>query len=118
LGLVAEEKFPGLGSGGEVEETLGEGEVLFLRAAHQEIGVAEGAVEEVEGLDLAGLVEAGGEESAFEAGGAEEVLLGDGDTPDGEEFLGIHGLVEGEEVGAEFDDIFETLKDGDGEIIG
>ena len=118
LDLVAEEEFPGLRIGCEVEEAFGEGEVLFLSAAHFEIGVAEGAVEEVDGLDLAGLVEEGGEESAFEAGGAEELLLSDGDAPDGGEFLGVRGLVEGDEVFEEFGDIVEAFEDRDGEIVG
>ena len=107
-----------MGVFGEVAEAFGEDEVLFLAAAHLEGGVAVGGVEEVGGFGLAGIVQAGGEESAFEAGGAQEVLLGEGDALDGVEFLGIGGVVEGDEVGAEFDNIVEALEDGDGEVGG
>ena len=46
---------------------------------HEDQGVAE---------EVAGLVEAGGEEAGFEARGAEERLLGESDTLDGEEAPG------------------------------
>ena len=103
---------------GELIEALGEGEVLFLAFAHLEGGVAEGGIEEVDGFGVAGMVEAGGEEPAFEAGGAEEVLLGEGDALDGVKLLAIDGLIDGDEVGAEFDDVVEALEDRDGEIGG
>ena len=34
------------------------------------------------------------EEAGFEAGGAEDGLLGEGDALEGEEFLGVDGVVE------------------------
>ena len=107
-----------MGVFGEVAEAFGEGEVLFLAAAHFQGRVAEGAVEKVDRFGVAGIIEAGGEEAAFKAGGAEEVLLGEGDALDGGEFLGVGGLVEVDEVFAEFDDVVEALEDGDGEIGG
>ena len=118
LGLVAEKEFPGLGVFGKVAEAFGEDEVLLLAAAHLEGGVAEVGVEEVDRFGVAGIVEAGGEEAAFEAGGAEEVLLGEGDALNGEEFLGVGGVVEGDEVFAEFDDVVEAFENGDGEVGG
>ena len=116
LGLVAEEEFPALGMLGEVKEALGEGEVLFLGAGHLEVGIAVGRVEEIDGLGVAGVVKAGGKHAAFEAGGAQQVELGDGDALDGAEFLGVDGAVDGDEVGAEFADVVEAFEDGDGEI--
>ena len=74
--------------------------------AHEEDGVA-GGVE--------GLVEAGGEEAGFEARGAEDGLLGEGDALDGEEFLGVDGLVDGDEVGSEMGDLMEVFEADDGE---
>jgi len=38
-----------------------------------------------------GLVEAGGEEAGFEAGAAEDGVLGKGDAFEGEELLGVDG---------------------------
>jgi hypothetical protein len=45
-----------------------------------------------------GFAEAVGEEAGFEAGGAEDGLLGDSDALATEEFLGVDGLVEGDQV--------------------
>ena len=118
LGLVAEEEFPALGMLGEVTEALGEGEVLFLGAGHLEVGIAVGRVEEVCGFGVAGVVEAGGEHAAFEAGATQQVELGDGDALDGIEFLGVDGAVDVDEVGAELEDIVKAFEDGDGEVGG
>ncbi len=62
-----------------------------------------------------GLVEAGGEEAGLEARGAEEGLLGEGDALDGEEFLGVDGLVDGDEVVLEMGDLMEVFEADDGE---
>ena len=118
LGLVAEEEFPGLGIGGEIEKAFGEDEVLPLAAGDFQLRVAEVGVEEAGGCGFGGVMEARGEEAAFEAGGAEEVQLGDGDALDGAEFLAVDRLVDFDEVGAEFDKIVEALKDGDGDVVG
>jgi hypothetical protein len=77
--------------------------------AHEDHGVS-GRVES--------LVEAGGEEAGFEARGAEESLLGEGDALDGEEFLGVNGLVDGDEVGPEMGDFIQVLEADDGESGG
>ena len=73
---------------------------------HEEDGVI-GRVE--------GLVEAGGEEAGLEAGGAEDGLLGEGDALDGEEFLGVDGLVDGQKVGPEMLDLMKVFEADDGE---
>jgi hypothetical protein len=66
-----------------------------------------------------GLAEAGGEETAFEAGGAENGLLGEGHAlgPRGypEHLLGIDGLVDGQEVLPEVGDFLEVFEADDGE---
>jgi hypothetical protein len=59
-------------------------------------------------VGVEGLVEAGGEEAGFEAGGAEDGLLGEGHAFEGEEFLGVDGV-----IGC--DEVFET---DDGEVGG
>jgi hypothetical protein len=62
--------------------------------------------------------EAIGEKTGFEAGGAEDGLLGESDALQGEEFLGVDGVVEGDEVFAEIGDLVEVLKADDGEAGG
>jgi hypothetical protein len=63
-------------------------------------------------------VEAVGEHAVLEAGGADEGLLGEGDAFDGEEFLGVDGLVAGDEVFAEAGDLVEFFEAYDGEDGG
>jgi hypothetical protein len=65
-----------------------------------------------------GFIEAAGEEAGFEAGTAEEGLLGEGDALDGEELLGIDGLVDGDQVGFEFGDGVELFEPDDGKVSG
>jgi hypothetical protein len=69
----------------------------------------------VSGDGVEGLVEAGGEEAGFEAGGAEDGLLGEGHALEGEEFLGVDGLVDGDEVVPEMGDLLEVFEADDGE---
>ena len=81
--------------------------------AHGDDGIA-AAVE--------GLVEAGGEEAGLEAGSADESLLSEGDALQGEEFLGVDGLVESGEVGGEMGDLIQIFeaddcKGGGGEAV-
>jgi hypothetical protein len=51
-----------------------------------------------------------GEESGFEAGGAEDGLLGESDALQGEEFLGVDGAVGFDEVFAEVGDLIEVFE--------
>ena len=118
MGLIAEEAFPAVGVFGQFQEALGESAVLFLRARHLEIGIAKVAVHEIDGFGVAGMVQAGGEKSAFQAGGAQEVLLSDGDAFDGAKLLAIDRLVDGDQVGAEVGDVVEAFEEGDGEVGG
>src|SRR5580700_3091550 len=62
-----------------------------------------------------GRVEAGGEEAGLEAGGAQHGLLREGHSLEGEQLLGVDGLVDGGEVGFEVGDFVEVLKADDGE---
>ena len=62
-----------------------------------------------------GGVKAGGEVAGFEAGAAEDGVLGDGDALQGEESLGVDGLVDGDEVVAEAGDFLEVFEADDGE---
>jgi hypothetical protein len=59
--------------------------------------------------------EAVGEEAGFEAGGAEDGLLGESDALKGEEFLGVDGAVGFDEVFAEVGDLIEVFEADDGE---
>ena len=65
-----------------------------------------------------GFVEAGGEEAVFEGGGAEEGELRQGDALQGEEFLGVDGLVAGDEVGAEVGQDVGWFEADDGVVFG
>ena len=67
---------------------------------------------------VAGRVEGGGEEAGFEARGAEEGLLGERDALEGEKFLGVDGLVEGDEVFLEMGDLLEVFEADHGESGG
>jgi hypothetical protein len=64
----------------------------------------------VPGGGIAGLVQAGGEEAGLKAGGAEDGLLGEGDALEGEEFLGVGGMVDGDEVFPEIGDLIEVFE--------
>ena len=48
-------------------------------------------------------------------GGAEHLLLGESHTFEGEQFLGVDGLVDGEEVVLETGDLIELFESDDGE---
>jgi len=62
-----------------------------------------------------GEIEAVGEEAGFEAGGAEDRLLREGHALEGEQFLGVDGLVDGGEVRFEMGDFVEVFEADDGE---
>ena len=88
LGLIAEEDGPGGIAGHLAVEAEGEEVVAILLAgdfdALGQLGVhaQDGGIGAVEGF-----IEAGGEEAGFEAGDAEEALLGEGDALEGEALL-------------------------------
>ncbi|HTX35266.1 MAG TPA: hypothetical protein VME43_09595 [Bryobacteraceae bacterium] len=74
--------------------------------------VAEGAI----GID--GLVDTGGEEAGFEAGGAQDGVAGEGNALQGGEFLEVDWVVDGDEVGFDVGDFVEVLGADDDEIGG
>src|SRR2546427_6724708 len=111
LGLIAQEQGPTGGDFRNAVETLAEGVIAVLGAGDLDIpGELRGNREKRPPAGIEGLIEAGGEEAGLEARGAEKGLLGEGDALDGEEFLGIDGLVDGEEVGAEMGDFLELFE--------
>ncbi len=124
LGLIAEEEGPGGGVlAVHVMEACGEAVEAILHAGFflHHVGIAvEVLMQGDEGgfvLDVEeGSVERVGEEAGFEASDAEEVVLGEGDAFDGEEFLRVDGAVDGEEVGAEAIDRFAVFDFDDGEV--
>ncbi|MGA2271588.1 MAG: hypothetical protein ABSH44_24250 [Bryobacteraceae bacterium] len=100
-------------------EAFGEAVVAVLGAGDFDIA-GEFFVEQEKGAaaGVHGLVEAGGEEAGFEGGGAEEGLLGEGHAFEGEEFLRVDGLVDGDEVGLEVGDGLKVFEANDGEAGG
>jgi hypothetical protein len=67
------------------------------------------------GVVVEGYVEAVGEEAGFEAGGAEDRLLRERHALEGEQFLGVDGLVDGGEISFEMGDFVEVFEADDGE---
>jgi hypothetical protein len=124
LGLVAKEELPGIGLADHLAEALGEGEVAILGAGDVDVFdevVGHGTDGSI-GITIDGEVEGASEEAGFQAGDAEEGLLGESDALDGEEFLGVDGVVDGDEVGFEVRDgaeFFEAddAEDGSGEAV-
>jgi hypothetical protein len=118
LGLIADSQGPTVGLLDHPVESFAEQVVTVLGAgdfdipitgeffSHEDHGVTGG---------VKGLVEAGGEEAGLQARGAEESLLGEGEALDGEEFLGVDGLVDGDEIGSEMGDFIEVFEADDGE---
>jgi hypothetical protein len=85
------------------------GDVVVVDAARAAVGVD-------------AVVDKGSEEAGFEGGAAEQGELGEGDAFDGEELLGVDGLVEVEEIGFEVVegvDVFEEdgREPGGGEAV-
>jgi hypothetical protein len=119
LGLVAEKQRPGVGLGAQNVKAFGQPEVVILRAGDFE-AFGEFRVPENEGSagELQRPIEAVGEEAAFEGGYAEKGVLGQGDALDGEEFLGVDGPVEGDEVVPEVGDGVGIFDADDGEVAG
>jgi hypothetical protein len=118
LGLIAESQGPSVGLFHQVLEAFGQRVVVVLGGGDFDIpltGEFWGHVDHRGDAGVEGLVEAGGEETGFEAGGAEDRLLGEGEALDGEEFLGVDGLVDGDEVGPEVGDLIEFFEPDDGE---
>ena len=97
-------------------EAFRQGVVIFLSVGDLD---NRGSVraQRVEGLAavVESCVETGGEEAGLEAGGAQENVLGEGHALEGEEFLGVDGLVDGDEVGSEMGDFVEVFEADDGE---
>jgi len=118
LGLIAQQEGEAVGFAGHAMEAIAQQEVAVLGAGDFDIAVAgDDGIHEANGFAGAveGLVEAGGEETGFEAGAAEDGVLGEGDAFEGEELLGVDGLVEGDEVIPEAGDFLEVFEADDGE---
>jgi hypothetical protein len=90
---------------------LGSGDVDVLD--HFEIEQAERATVGGEGF-----IEASGVHASFRPGTAVEGLLGEGDALDGPEFLGVDGLIGGDQVVAEVRDGIDFFEADDGKVLG
>ena len=118
LGLIAESQGPTVGMFHQAVESFAQCVVAVLGAGDFDIpipGEFWGHEDYRAKAGVEGLVEAGGEEAGFQARGAEDSLLGEGEALDGEEFLGVDGLVDGDEVGAEMGDLVEVFEADDRE---
>jgi hypothetical protein len=119
LDLDAEENEDILGLVQETAETFPQDKVAVLFAEdvdvfdHFEIHQAERAAVGIERL-----VQARGVHADFRAGTAVEGLLGEGETVDGPELLGVDGLVAVDEVGAAVGDFLDVFETEDGEVGG
>ena len=119
LGLDAEEDHDIAGLLIQATEALVQDEVAVLGSGdvdvldHFEIHQAERAAVGVEGF-----IEASGVHAGFHPGTAVEGLLGEGDALDGPEFLGVDGLVGGDQVVAEVRDGIDFLQADDGKVLG
>jgi hypothetical protein len=121
LGVVSHEEGPTVGVASHAVETFRHQIIAVLGAGQGAFLIAdEGLVEQLQGpvIGTEGLVEAGGEEAGLEARGAEDGLLGDGHALQGEEFLRVDGLVDGDEVVHEMGDFLEVFEADDGEAGG
>ena len=119
MGLIAEEEREAVGVASQDLETSGQGVGAVLGPGDFDVAgevVGEGVDQAV--IAIEGFVEAAGEQSGFESGGAKQGLLGEGHALDGEKLLGIDGLVEGDEVLLEAGDGVEFFKPDDGEVGG
>jgi hypothetical protein len=116
LGLVAQQQGKTVVLADQSVEAIAQQVVSVLGLAdfdiRGELGV-HGHAELSAGVE--GLAQAEAEESGFEAGGSEDGLLGEGDALDGEEFLGVGGLVEGDEIFSKVGDLIEVFEADDGE---
>ncbi|HUE01472.1 MAG TPA: hypothetical protein VMR62_18005 [Bryobacteraceae bacterium] len=119
MGLDAEEDEDILGLAQEAAEAFPQDKVAVLFPEdvdvldHFEIHQAERAAVGIEGL-----IQARGVHAGFGAGTAVEGLLGERETIDGPELLGVDGLVALDEVGAAVGDFFDIFEAEDGEVGG
>jgi hypothetical protein len=121
LGLIAQQEAETVGLAGHAMEAVAQQVVAVLSAGDFDIAVAgDDRVQEADGFVVVveGLVEGGREETGFEAGAAEDGMLGQGGAFEGEEFLGVDGLIEGDEVIAEMGDFLKIFDADDGEGRG
>jgi hypothetical protein len=104
---------------GQAEQAIGQHVVAVLSQADFDT-VGDVLMERESGwtIRLEALIEAGGEQAGFEARGAQHGLLAEGHLLEGEQFLGMDGVVDGNEVGAEADDFVDFFEPDDGEVGG
>ena len=119
MSLIAEEEAPGVIAASESLEAGGEAQTAVLGFGDFDVA-AKVVGEETPGIAGGGdgLVHGLGEESGLEGGHAEEVELGESDALDGEELLGVGGMVGGDGVLAEVGESVELFETDDGELRG
>ena len=118
LGLVAEEQRPTVGVFDHAMESFAQGVGAVLAAGDFDISIAgQGSAHGGPWglIVIEGLIHAYGEESGFEARGAENGLLGQRHAFEGELFLGVFRTIDVDEVLGEMGDFVEVLDADDGE---
>ena len=98
-------------------EALAESEIAVLGARDLDIAIAGelGGHGDKGLLPTEGFVEGGGEQTGFEAGGAQKGLLAEGGALECEQLLRIGRLVDGDEIRFETRDFVEFFEADDGE---
>ena len=116
LGLIAEEKSERGRGFEEALEAFGKEVVAILGLEDSIIVVDEVGAEADQRPAVGGnaLIEADGKQAAMQAFDAKESLLGKGDALDGEELLGVDGLVGGDGVFAKIGDLVDLFETHDG----
>jgi hypothetical protein len=116
LGLVAQQQGKTVGLADQAMEAIAQQVVAVLGLAGFDL-LGElrvhGDAELSAGVE--GFAKALAEESGFETGGAKDGLLGQGDALKGEEFLGVDGVVEVDQVFPEVGDLLKVFEADDGE---
>jgi hypothetical protein len=103
---------------GQAMEAVGQGVVTILLACDFDITIAHelGAHwRERSAVVVEGHVKTGSEDAGLETGGAEHGLLRESHLLEGEQLLGVDGLVDGQEVVLETGDLIKFFESDDGE---
>jgi hypothetical protein len=117
LDLVAEEQRPVVGIAIEAAEAEGQPIVAILVGGHRTLSKFGDAEYARVGGEFEALLEGAGHQTGFKAVAAEERVLREGNPLDGEKFLGIDGLVDGDEIGAKVGDLMDVLGADRGEAF-
>jgi hypothetical protein len=115
LGLVAEEQWNAVALTGQAEQAIGQHVVAVLGQGDFD-AVGDVLMERKSGRTVGHSLRQAAEQAGFEARGAQHGLLAEGHLLEGEQFLGMDGVVDGNEVVAEADDFVDVFEPDDSEV--